>query len=79
MIPIKQKLITVKAGLGVLSYITARRSCVVKSDEDFRSRRHFFTIRGWFVEREEFTAITENGLLEFSKCPMELDQFAEQI
>lgn len=34
---------------------------------------------GWFVEREEFTAITDNSRLELSKCQMELAKFAEQI
>ena len=79
--PIKQKLMTVKAGLGMLSYITARRSCVEKLFLiKTLDRVDTFSPDGAGLWKDfDFTAITENGLLEFRKCPMELDQFAEQI
>lgn len=37
--------------------------------EDFRTRRQFFTDRGWFIDPQEARVITERRMVEFSECP----------
>lgn len=54
------------------------RSAVTPS-EDFRTRRQFFTDRGWFVVEEEILLFMNNRMWEFSECPTDLANEGETI